>query len=143
MNESNTVQIKIAVWQEDKTALEHIRRIVFIEEQAVPEELEWDELDQTATHFIAYVDDVPVATARLTADGQIGRMAVLKAHRNKTIGQQLLSFILDTAVEQHFSSVFLHAQVHVIDFYKKLGFTEKGEIFMDANIPHREMFKQL
>lgn len=143
MNESNTVQIKIAVWQEDKTALKHIRRIVFIEEQAVPEELEWDEHDQTATHFIAFVDDVPVATARLTAGGQIGRMAVLKAHRNKTIGQQLLSFILDTAVKQHFSSVFLHAQVHVIDFYKKQGFIEKGEIFMDANIPHREMFKQL
>jgi predicted GNAT family N-acyltransferase len=143
MNELNNVQIKIADWQEDSATLQHIRRTVFIEEQAVPEALEWDEHDKTATHFLVYVNNTPVATARLTTDGQIGRMAVLQAYRNQTIGQQLLSFVVETANKQHFDSVFLHAQVHVIGFYKKQGFIEKGGIFMDANIPHREMIKHI
>ena len=137
------IQIKIADWPGDLATLQHIRQTVFIEEQSVPEELEWDEHDKTATHFLALVDNTAVATARLKVDGQIGRMAVLPAYRNKTIGQRLLSFVLETAVSQDIDFVFLHAQVQVLDFYKKQGFIEKGEIFMDANIPHREMLKQL
>jgi predicted GNAT family N-acyltransferase len=143
MSESAVIQIKIAAWPEDIAILQPIRRSVFIEEQHVPEELEWDEHDSTASHFIVSVDNMAVATARLKIDGQIGRMAVLPAYRNKTIGQQLLRFVLETAISQGFDAVFLHAQVQVIDFYKKQGFIEKGDIFMDANIPHREMEKVL
>ncbi len=137
------IQIKIADWPGDIATLQHIRRTVFIEEQSVPEELEWDEHDKTATHFLALVDNTAVATARLKIDGQIGRMAVLADYRNKTIGQKLLRFVLETAFNLEFEFVFLHAQVQVIDFYKQQGFAEKGDIFMDANIPHREMVKEL
>ncbi len=143
MHKATDLQIKIADWLKDKAVLQSIRRLVFIEEQSVPEALEWDEHDTTATHFLALTRNAAVATARLKIDGQIGRMAVLPAYRNKAIGQQLLSFVLETAVKQQFNSVFLHAQVQVVDFYKKLGFVEQGGIFMDANIPHREMVKKL
>ena len=143
MHKINNLKIAIASWPDDEAILKQIRRTVFIEEQSVPEALEWDEHDQTATHFLVRVDNAAVATARLKTDGQIGRMAVLPAYRNQTIGQQLLSFVLATAVKQGISHVFLHAKVTAISFYKKQGFIEQGDIFMDANIPHREMFLRI
>ena len=143
MIELNNLKITIASWPDDAAILKQIRRTVFIEEQSVPEALEWDEYDKTATHFLARVDNTAVATARLKTDGQIGRMAVLPAYRNQTIGQQLLSFVLVTAVKQGINHVFLHAQVKAISFYKRQGFIEQGDIFMDANIPHREMVKDI
>ncbi|MEE9342989.1 MAG: GNAT family N-acetyltransferase [Gammaproteobacteria bacterium] len=141
MTKSNLLRIKTASWGKDKNKLQDIRHTVFVREQSVPERLEWDEYDETATHFLAFIDNLAIATARLKSDGQIGRMAVLSAYRNQNIGYQLLGFVLETAHKQGLKSVFLHAQVQVIDFYKKRGFVERGEVFMDANIPHREMIK--
>jgi len=133
--------IRVASWEKDRDILRHIRKTVFIEEQNVPIELEWDEFDDAATHFLALLGDKPCATARLKDDGQIGRMAVLKEYRNKKIGSQLLKFILLTAKRRDTSSPFLHAQTQIIDFYKKHGFTEEGEMFLDANILHKKMIK--
>ena len=132
-------QIFIADWQRDNAALTHIRRRVFIDEQFVPEALEWDEHDAKASHFLAIFDNSAVATARLKTDGQIGRMAVLKQYRSTGIGSQLLSFVLVTARQKGFKAVYLYAQIQVIDFYRKFGFVEQGEDFDDAGIMHREM----
>ena len=135
--------IRIADWAEEKELLSAVRRQVFIVEQKVPEELEWDEFDETSTHFIASVGDKPIGTARLKADGQIGRMAVLESYRNHGIGSQLLQLVLSTAEDKHYPKVYLHAQVEAITFYEKHGFTPEGDIFYEADIPHRGMFKNL
>ncbi|MEE9493946.1 MAG: GNAT family N-acetyltransferase [Gammaproteobacteria bacterium] len=132
-------QIIIADWQTDNAILKQLRRIVFIEEQSVPEELEWDEQDATAIHFLAKIENTAVATARLTSTGQIGRMAVLEKYRRQGIGSALLRKVLETAARKNIEHMFLHAQVQVVDFYKKSGFVERGELFMDAGILHREM----
>lgn len=138
MTESNT-DISLADWVKDQLELSKIRRQVFIEEQHVPEELEWDEHDNTSTHFIVTIDDKVVATARLKPDGQIGRMAVLASYRDQGIGSRLLAFVIQTAASQHMKQAYLHAQVSAIPFYEKHGFTTNSDVFYEADIPHRKM----
>lgn len=135
--------IRIADWAEEKELLSSVRRQVFIIEQQVPDELEWDEFDETATHIVASIDGKIIGTARLKTDGQIGRMAVLKPYRNQGIGSRLLQLVLTTAQGKQYPKVYLHAQVEAIPFYEKHGFTSEGDIFYEADIPHRGMFKIL
>ncbi len=137
------LEIKLVDWETDKFDLQKIRRKVFIEEQKVPEALEWDEFDDTSSHFLAILDDIAVATARLMPSGQIGRMAVLEKYRNKGLGRQLLQFVLQQAKKNKLKEVHLHAQTSALAFYEKQGFTTSSEIFYEANIPHREMLKEI
>lgn len=137
------IEISIADWANDANDLKAIRTAVFIEEQNVTVELEWDGLDPGCTHFIVRSHSKAIATARLKPDGQIGRMAVLMPYRGLGIGAKLLSVVLMHATDAGFSRVYCHAQVHVIDFYKTLGFNVEGEEFMDAGIPHRAMYKNI
>ena len=133
------ITIRTADWHTDKDSLTQIRRRVFIEEQNVPEDMEWDEHDNSSIHFLATLDNKIIATARLKTDGQVGRMAVLAEYRNKGIGSKLLQSVLLAARQQKLKNVYLHAQVSAISFYKKHGFTACGHVFYEANIPHREM----
>ncbi|MCK4834433.1 MAG: GNAT family N-acetyltransferase [Gammaproteobacteria bacterium] len=142
MSKHNT-EIRIADWKTEKDSLKQIRQTVFIEEQKVPVELEWDEFDDSSTHFIATLEGQHIACARLKPDGQIGRMAVLAEHRNQGAGSKLLQFILRTAGRQKTCNVYLHAQVSAVLFYEKHGFTTTGDIFYEANIPHREMLRKI
>jgi len=112
---------------------------VFIEEQHVAKELEWDGRDDECTQFLATVNSSPVATARLTAEGQIGRMAVLRNFRGKGFGSKLLTTVIEQAKYAGHKQVFLHAQVSVIRFYQHHGFTACGDVFIDAGIEHRSM----
>ena len=135
----NTVEILRVEWTDANEALKHIRRTVFVEEQHVPEELEWDELDAVSAHFLARVDSTPAATARLTPTGQIGRMAVLPRFRHRGLASSLLLAVLADARLRGLERVYLHAQVPVVDFYGRHGFIEEGETFLDAGIEHRAM----
>jgi len=136
--------IKKTTWKEDKQSLSEVRNKVFIDEQNVPEELEWDEFDKDSIHILATDNNnKPIACGRIKTDGQIGRMAVLKQHRNSGIGTGILKALLKYAEDVGTSNVYLHAQTTAIPFYEKQGFKTCSEIFMDANIPHKTMKKQL
>lgn len=137
------ISIRVANWPADKDSLCNIRRLVFIKEQNVPEDMEWDEHDDTATHFLVTLDGIAVATARLKQDGQIGRMAVLKTCRDQGIGSKLLAFILSEAAQQNHQQLYLHAQLEAIPFYENQGFVAQGEVFYEAGIAHRTMCKQI
>lgn len=139
MTMTSTVEILRVEWTEAADALRHIRRTVFVEEQHVPEELEWDEHDALCAHFLARVDATPVATARLTLSGQIGRMAVLSPYRHRGLASSLLLAVLAEARLRGLRRVFLHAQVPVVNFYSRYGFTMEGEIFLEAGIEHCAM----
>jgi predicted GNAT family N-acyltransferase len=120
--------------------LHAIRRSVFIEEQNVPEELEWDEIDERCYHVLAFAaDGAPIGTGRLLLDGHVGRMAVLKEWRGKSVGSAILKMLLVLAQKEGFASVRLHAQTHAVRFYAKHGFKATGKEFMEAGIPHRAM----
>ena len=136
--------IEAADWDKDKIALSRIRRSVFIEEQNVPEELEWDEFDKTSQHIIALDNNGnPIGTGRIKADGQIGRMAVLKDWRNKGIGKSILDELLKIATQSKHNEIYLHAQLTAIKFYEQSEFTINSDEFMDAGIPHKTMIRRI
>jgi predicted GNAT family N-acyltransferase len=135
--------VKEVVWQKMESHLRYIRTTVFIEEQNVPEELEWDEYDETSMHVIVELNGEYIATARLLESGQIGRMAVLKPHRNSGVGSAVMAKLLLIAKSKNMQSVFLNAQVDALAFYKKFDFIEVGDVFDDVGIPHIRMTKQL
>lgn len=137
----NELNIRVADWQKDNAALRSIRETVFINEQSVPPELEWDSDDQAATHFLACTGDYPIGTARLLADGHIGRVAVLKDWRGSGIGAMLMKAAIRTAEEAGLARQFLTAQVHATAFYERLGFKVVSEEFLEAGIPHVDMVR--
>lgn len=139
----HNITIHSTDWHTDKNRLSLIRRRVFIEEQNVPEELEWDDLDATSVHFLVTNNDKAIACARLTVAGRIGRMAVLAEYRGHGIGSQLLQAVLQKTHELKLNNIHLHAQVSAIAFYEKQGFSTKGDVFFEATIPHQEMFKKI
>lgn len=119
-----------------------IRMEVFVFEQDVPADIEWDAYDRTATHFFARSDDKPVATARLRDEkgvAKIERMAVRKNYRGQHIGEALLKHVIEYARGQGFKDAMISAQTHAVPFYNKLGFVAYGEEYMEANIPHYAM----
>lgn len=133
-----------ANWQDTKTVMKAIRSAVFIDEQKVPEALEWDDQDELARHFIAIdMEGQPVGTVRLLPSGQISRLSVLQPFRSQGVGKTLLSFVELMARTAGMDEVFLHAQTHATSFYEAAGFTPTGGIFLEADIPHRQMFKEL
>jgi len=128
----------------DRAALMAVRRRVFIDEQGVPESLEWDDADARAIHLLAETrQGQPVGTARLLPDGQIGRMAVLPPFRRRGIGRALLQAALDAARQSGLTEVWLHAQTHALPFYRHAGFHPEGPEFTEAGIPHRRMRRSL
>lgn len=124
-----------------------VRRKVFVEEQGVPLHLELDELDETATHFIAYDGDQPVAAGRLRETdpkiGKVERVCVLPEYRGKHVGNLMMNEMERYASEIGFEKIKLNAQAHAIPFYQKLNYEITSPEFMDAGIPHRAMEKHL
>ncbi|MCG6657380.1 GNAT family N-acetyltransferase [Halomonas campisalis] len=126
-------------WTELGDIATEIRRVVFIEEQRVPLEEEWDGRDDACTHFLALLDGRPVGTARLLPDAHIGRVAVLAEARGHGIGAALMRAAIEAARRHGHDAVELAAQTHALVFYERLGFQAFGEAFLDAGIVHRNM----
>ncbi len=134
---------RLVTWQASEPQLRPIRTEVFIHEQSVPEELEWDGEDAHAIHALATdISGNPIGTARLLLHGElahIGRMAVLPAWRGQGVGASLLQCLLDEARRRGANSVFLNAQTYAVPFYERFGFVREGGEFLDAGIPHYRM----
>ncbi|WP_024757235.1 GNAT family N-acetyltransferase [Streptomyces exfoliatus] len=149
--------VREAARPEDREACFAVRREVFVEEQGVPQELEYDAYDTTAVHVLAVREDgLPLGTGRLLygADalgktggdasvGSLGRLAVAKAARGLGVGAALVRGIEDAARERGLAAVDLHAQTHALGFYERLGYEAYGPEFPDAGIPHRSMRRAL
>lgn len=136
--------IKILPWQTAQKFAEPIRRTVFIEEQQIPETMEWDDMDDNATHAVAFDEnDQMLGYARLLRSKQLGRMAVLSAHRGNGIGTQLLKALEELALQQDYEHIFLHAQIQALPFYESQGYQIQGAPFDEAGIPHLMMTKIL
>ena len=138
------INVKLVETEEDMEAAVGIRFRVFVDEQAVPPEIELDEYDAVATHAIAMEGALAIGTGRaIVADGvaRIGRMAVDQPHRRRGVGGQILRFLEEETREQGAREFVLHAQEYVKAFYAGHGYEEHGEVFMEAGIPHIEMRK--
>ncbi|ANB18356.1 GNAT family N-acetyltransferase [Dokdonella koreensis] len=137
-------RVEPAAWRYDQDALRAVREQVFIVEQRVPAEEEWDALDPLSYHVLARdAQDRPVGTGRLTPDRHIGRIAVLSEWRGRGVGLAIMRALLDRAAERGDETVELHAQDHAIAFYEALGFAIEGEGFEECGIPHHRMWRTL
>ena len=128
------------------TCLE-LRRIVFIDEQNVPEAEELDDLDDAAVHLLARVEGRALGSARLFVEGEtgkIGRVCVLADRRGTGLGAALIRASLEELrAMPGVTRARLGSQVHAIGFYEKLGFSAFGPVYDDAGIPHRDMIREL
>lgn len=134
------LKINHVQWSEFEESLRTIRTKVFIEEQQVPIDLEWDSQDTSAQHLLVLTStNEPIACARLLNNGSIGRMAVLKEWRGLGIGTKLLNKAIAFHRQQGISFITLSAQVHAIPFYQKAGFEVISTPYLDAGILHVDM----
>ncbi len=118
----------------------HIRDEVFVKEQSVEPEIEYDRFEETSEHYLAYVGDEPAGTARWrkTPNGiKLERFAVLKEHRNKGVAAAIIRRILQEIPESN--NVYLHSQIQVSGLYERFGFRKEGPQFEEAGIQHYKM----
>lgn len=123
-----------------------VRTSVFVDEQQVPETIEKDSLDQQATHFVGYIDNTPVAAARYRIESdyaKLERICVLKDFRGQSLGKELILHIEKSLLQKGVAKVKLGAQTHAESFYLKLGYQTASDVFLDADMPHVMMEKQL
>jgi predicted GNAT family N-acyltransferase len=154
-----------ADYARDLPHLRHVRETVFVHEQQVPLELEWDEFDPVCAHVLALdAAGAPIGAGRLVPDAagvasgaesieiahrspwrecRIGRMAVLSPWRGRGVGAALLVRLVDAARARGCRRIELHAQVSALRFYERHGFAAYGEVFDEAGIPHRHMRRDL
>lgn len=137
------LQILSGSWQQLCQDAKQIRTQVFIQEQQICPQDEWDAQDASSTHFVAYKLGMAMGTARLLADHHIGRVAILNRYRGLGAGKALIQYIIEFAKQQQRPMLHLSAQVHAIDFYAALGFVLEGEVYMDCGILHVDMQMQL
>jgi predicted GNAT family N-acyltransferase len=133
------IVLRLDDWAVLGAAAAIVRRAVFVDEQRIPESLEWDGLDAVSLHAVAFADGAPVATGRLLPDARVGRMAVLAAWRGFGIGSRVLGALVDAARSRGAAEVELSSQLHACGFYARHGFEAVGEPYDDAGIPHRTM----
>jgi len=126
-------------WDKLEQDAKFIRKQVFIIEQNIPEEEEWDDQDMISDHFVVYDQDQPIATARLLQNNSVGRVAVLKTYRGQGIGRMIMLEIIRQAHQQDRKFLHLSSQVHAISFYEKLGFSIQGDAYDECGIPHIKM----
>jgi predicted GNAT family N-acyltransferase len=140
----NPFTVHLVTWHDGEPLLRAIREAVFMREQGVTPELEWDGLDEACHHALALsASGDAIGCGRITPAGHIGRMAVLPEWRAQRVGSAILEVLLDYARSQNLDCVELSAQVPAIPFYQSHGFEAEGEVFMDAGMPHRRMKLQL
>lgn len=137
--------VEAVVWTaREASNLRRLREEVFIEEQRVPVEEEFDDIDPVAHHVLVYDGEKAVGTGRLYDQedgtvGRIGRMAVAKSCRGKGVGRLILRALMSEGVRRGYQLMILDAQVQAIPFYMDSGFVVTGEEHLDCGIPHRMM----
>lgn len=140
----STPRLVIGDWDSSKEGAQGVRYDVFVVEQKVPLELEWDEMDAVSLHIVAYdASGKAIGTGRLLPDGHIGRMAVRPEARGTGIGGKMLEALTAEARKRGDETVALNAQLQAEAFYRRFGFVRKGEEFMEAGIPHIAMQRRL
>lgn len=142
------VDVALGSWRDLGEAATVIRRQVFVEEQHIPADMEWDSADAACLHALARNHfGMPLATGRLLEHvpgvAKIGRMAVLRPMRGTQIGRQVLDALMAEAKRQGYREVLLHAQLSAENFYLRAGFQRRGEPFEEAGIGHVEMVRAL
>lgn len=139
--------VTIVTTEQEREDAFSVRRKVFVEEQGVPLNLELDELDRTAYHFVVYQQEMPIGAGRLRETdqliGKVERVCILPDFRGMNLGVLVMKALEEHAEQKGFEKIILNAQSYAVPFYEKLGYTVTSPEFMDADIPHRAMEKKI
>jgi predicted GNAT family N-acyltransferase len=136
----NSFTVSLVSWHDGEPLLKSVREQVFIREQGISPELEWDNLDEGCRHALAlsHKGDA-IGCGRMLADGHIGRIAVLPQWRKQKVGTAIMEAFLDYARAHDYPQVDVDAQTQAVQFYRSFDFVEEGKVFMDAGLPHIKM----
>jgi YbgC/YbaW family acyl-CoA thioester hydrolase len=142
------IDVRLGDWAALGTHAEAIRTEVFIDEQRIPKEMEWDEADRRCVHAVAFNRlGMPLATGRLLQEApriaRIGRMASQQSLRSSGVGRRVLDALIEAARARGDTEVVLHAQTSAMPFYARAGFASRGAVFEEAGIAHIEMTRSL
>ena len=144
---TNNVRVKLAETPREKEGIRALRLEVFVGEQGIPAEEEYDRHDATALHVVALQDDRVVGTARMmtlsSGEVQFGRKAVESSLRRRGIGGSILSFLEDQARSRGAARVILNSQSEAVSFYRRHGYVAEGGPFFEVDIEHQRMSKDL
>lgn len=140
-------QVKIVSAKSELEDAFSVRRKVFVEEQGIPASLEVDEFDETASHFVVYEADKPIGAGRIRetdpAVGKVERVCILPDYRGLRLGKLIMQALENHGSELGFQKIILNAQSQTLPFYESIGYVITSPEFMDADIPHRVMEKNL
>jgi len=144
----SVVEVRLGSWSELGSHARAIRQEVFVQEQQIPAEMEWDAADASCLHAVAFNRfGKPLATGRLLEHvpgvAKVGRMAVLRNMRGSRVGRQVLEALMQRGREMGYREIILHAQISAAGFYSRAGFVQRGPVFEEAGIGHVEMVKSL
>lgn len=141
---SNPFSVSLVCWHDGEPLLRSVREAVFIREQGIAPDLEWDGLDDHCRHALVLSSQgEAIGCGRMLADGHIGRIAVLPKWRKQKVGTAIVEAFLDYARTHDYPQVDVDAQTHAVPFYRGFEFVEEGVAFMDAGLPHIKMRLQL
>lgn len=139
----SNIIITQTTWNKHQTQLRAVRMPVFVVEQHVTPEFEWDDIDATAVHLLATQNNEPIACLRIIDYHKIGRMAVLKQYRGIGLGAALLLEAVAICKKHGSKTIHLSAQTHAIQFYEKAGFKQVSDEYCDVDIPHVDMLLEI
>lgn len=139
------VEIIVSDFKSQFDAIRAVRTDVFVVEQQIPLELEYDDDDRHCTHAVAWVGTTPIGTARLDLkqNGRVGRVSVLRQFRRGGVGTRLMQALEQEARRHGLPKLWFHSQVSAVPFYQALGYQAYGEEYLEADIPHLSMEKLL
>ena len=144
MDSLDTLQVRLARWEQDSAAIRAVRNAVFSVEQGIAETLDFDGRDHECVHVLAWIGDgESIGTARMLPDGHVGRIAVHKEWRGQGVGTRHTEYLTEVARDRGFADIHLHSQVQAAEFYSRLGFEARGDTFMEAGIEHVLMVRIL
>jgi predicted GNAT family N-acyltransferase len=135
------VRVRDANFTADFASIRHVRSTVFIAEQRVPAELEFDDRDGHCRHVLAFDGDAAVGTGRLDLDygGKVGRVAVVATHRRNGVGNAIMQRLHEIARGERQPRLWCNAQLTAVPFYEGLGYRSVGPTFVEAGIDHVRM----
>jgi predicted GNAT family N-acyltransferase len=137
---SNPFSVSLVSWHDGEPLLKSVREAVFIREQGIFPELEWDGVDEGCRHaLVLSAQGEAIGCGRMQADGHIGRVAVLKKWRKQKVATAIMEALLDYARTHGYRQVDVDAQTYAAPFYRRFDFIEEGEVFQDAGLPHVKM----
>jgi predicted GNAT family N-acyltransferase len=141
---SNPFSVSLVCWHDGEPLLKSVREAVFIRDQGIPPELEWDGLDEQCRHALVLSSQgEAIGCGRMLANGHIGRIAVLPKWRKQKVGTAIVEALLDYACGHDYPQVDVDAQTYAVPFYRSFEFVEEGGIFQDAGLPHIKMRLQI